>query len=171
MPLPASECPSFPAEALRAEIDEVNAWIYDGINNGVYKCGFATQQAPYEAAFRQLYSSLDRAESILAGRRFLCGDRVTEADVRLFMTLIRFDEVYVVYFKTNGKRIRDYPNLSGFVKDMMQVPGIKQSVDMWHIKVHYFSSHPKLNPYAIVPVGGSAWWEEPSDRAAKFASR
>lgn len=159
-------------EHLRAEIDALNEWIYRDINNGVYRCGFATKQAPYEEAFEALFAALDRCEAILAERRFLCGnsDAPTEADIRLFMTLIRFDEVYVVYFKTNKRRIQDYPHLSGYVRDLMaSFPGIAASVNMSHIKTHYYTSHPVLNTYAVIPVGGPSWWLEPSsDRAQKF---
>ncbi|KAG2426855.1 hypothetical protein HYH02_014708 [Chlamydomonas schloesseri] len=155
-------------EALRAAIDEVNAWTYPSINNGVYRCGFATSQAAYDAAFQELFSALDRVEDILSRQRYLVGDVITEADVRLFQTLIRFDEVYVVYFKTNKRFLREYPNIAGYVRELYQEPGMKPAVDMYHIKTHYFTSHPKLNYYAIVPRGGEAWWEQPHDRAAKF---
>lgn len=156
-------------EGLRSSIDDVNEWVYPTINNGVYRCGFATQQGAYEAAFKELFSSLDRCEEILSKQRYVAGNALTEADIRLFMTLIRFDEVYVVYFKTNAKFIREYPNLKGYVQDLYQTPGMRESINMQHIKTHYFTSHPKLNYYAIVPVGGEAWWEHPHDRAQRFA--
>jgi len=151
-------------EPLRTEIDAVNEWVYPHINNGVYRCGFATAQDAYETAFRELFAALDRCEGILAGQRYLVGNQLTEADLRLFVTLIRFDEVYVVYFKTNRTFIHEFPNLSNYVRDIYQTPGIKESVNMQHIKWHYFTSHPKLNFYAIVPVGGAPWWEESHDR-------
>lgn len=117
-------------EEHRAEIDEVNDWIYHGINNGVYKCGFATSQAAYDAAFKELFECLDRVEEILTKRRYLTGDRLTEADIRLFVTLIRFDPVYVVYFKTDRKAIREYPALSEYVRDLYSTPGIRESVSL-----------------------------------------
>ncbi|KAI8474952.1 MAG: glutathione S-transferase [Monoraphidium minutum] len=155
---------------LRADIDSANEWVYPSINNGVYRCGFAQKQEPYEAAFKELFAALDRCEAILARQRYIAGGALTEADVRLFMTLIRFDAVYVVYFKTDARRISDYPHLRGYVRDLMATHGgaIGRSIDMRHIKTHYFTSHPALNPYAIVPVGGEAWWEQPSDRGDKF---
>lgn len=155
---------------LEAAVEEVNSWVYPTINNGVYRCGFATLQDSYETAFRELFASLDRCEDILSRQRYIAGDQLTEADIRLFMTLIRFDEVYVVYFKTNKKFIHEYPNLRGYTQDLFQTPGITESVNMRHIKVHYFTSHPKLNYYAIVPVGGDPWWEQPHDRAQRFAT-
>lgn len=161
-----AESPSldlYPVEH-RAIIDELNEWIYDKINNGVYKCGFATSQEAYDIAFKELFEALDRLEELLKKSRYLCGDVLTEADVRLFMTLIRFDPVYVVYFKTDRKAIREYVVLSEYVKDMYQTPGIKESINMEHIKTHYFTSHPKLNAYAIIPGGPSHWWEEPHNR-------
>lgn len=158
-------------EPLRPAIDEVNEWVYPAINNGVYRCGFATKQEPYEQAFRELFAALDRCEDILGRQRYIAGHVATEADIRLFMTLIRFDEVYVVYFKTNKKFIHEYPNLREYVRDVYQLPGMARSINMTHIKRHYFTSHPTLNTYAIVPVGGAAWWEEPHDRAQKFAAK
>uniref|UniRef100_A0A7S0VA80 GST C-terminal domain-containing protein n=1 Tax=Polytomella parva TaxID=51329 RepID=A0A7S0VA80_9CHLO len=151
----------YPQE-LVSEIDDINAWVYDGINNGVYRCGFATSQEAYDNAVSSLFSSLDRVEKLLSdGREFLVGGRLTEADIRLFVTLIRFDEVYVVYFKTNRKLIREFPHLKKYVTRLYQVPEVQKSVDMYHIKTHYFTSHPKLNHYAIVPSGSDYWWEAP----------
>jgi putative glutathione S-transferase len=155
-------------EPLRKEIDEVNSWVYSGINNGVYRCGFATKQEPYEAAFRELFSALDKCEERLSQHRYIVGNQLTEADVRLFQTLIRFDEVYVVYFKTNKKFIHEFPNLRGYVQDLYQTPGFAAAVNMRHIKTHYFTSHPALNTYAIIPVGGEAWWEQPHNRLEQF---
>lgn len=140
-------------ERLRADIDEINEWVYHGINNGVYKSGFATSQAAYEEAVTELFRCMDRVEEILSTRRYIAGDVITEADVRLFVTLVRFDEVYVVYFKCNKKCVREYPNIAGYVRDIYQTPGVRQSVNMWHIKTHYFTSHPVLNANAVVPVG------------------
>lgn len=142
----------FPTE-YEESTKELDAWIYPNINNGVYRCGFATEQAAYDTAFNCVFDSLDRAEDILSKQRFICGDRFSFMDLRLFATLIRFDEVYVVYFKTNKKCIREYPNLFNYCKDVFQIPGVGQHINMQHIKTHYFTAHPKLNPYAIVPGG------------------
>lgn len=140
-------------EALREKIDEVNAWVYDKINNGVYKCGFATSQEAYNEAVTELFDALDRVERILSTSRYLCGDVFTEADVRLFMTLIRFDEVYVVYFKTNKKFIHQYEHMFGYLRELYQMPELGSTVNMSHIKNHYFASHPSLNVHAVVPIG------------------
>ena len=139
--------------ALRPEIDAVNEWVYSGINNGVYRCGFATTQGAYKEAFALLYQALDRVESLLAQRRYIAGSAFTEADVRLFMTIIRFDEVYAVYFKTNGRLIRESPHTFAWLREMMQMPVLGGSVNMTHIKRHYYTSHPLLNAHAVVPVG------------------
>jgi putative glutathione S-transferase len=143
----------FCPEALRAVIDETNSWVYDAINNGVYRCGFATSQAAYEEAFQALYAALERVEAILTKQRYIAGSQLTEADVRLFVTLIRYDEVYAVYFKTNGRLIRELPETFAWLRELYQMPAIKRSVNMQHIKFHYYSSHPTLNVHAIVPVG------------------
>jgi putative glutathione S-transferase len=142
----------YPA-ALRAEIDEINAFVYDTINNGVYKCGFATTQSAYETNFDALFSALDTIEARLATRRYLCGDTLTEADWRLFTTLVRFDPVYVGHFKCNMRRIEDYPNLYRYLKSLYAVPGIRDTVDFHHIKHHYYGSHKTINPTGIVPAG------------------
>ena len=142
----------YPA-ALRAEIDAVNAFVYPNINNGVYRCGFATTQAAYEEAFDQLFTALDELEARLGRQRYLVGDRATEADWRLFTTLIRFDAVYVGHFKTNKRRIADYPNLSGYLRELYQWPGIAETVDFDHIKQHYYRSHTTINPTGVVPRG------------------
>lgn len=157
-------------EALRPAIDAVNEWVYPSINNGVYRCGFATQQGAYDEAVEELFGALERCEDILSKQRYIAGDVLTEADVRLFMTLIRFDEVYVVYFKTNCKCLREYPNIFNYLKDMYQTPGIAASVNMEHIKVHYFTSHPGLNQFSIVPKGPNIDYTSPHDRATKFAA-
>ena len=148
----------FYPEALRSEIDAVNDWIYHDINNGVYKAGFAKSQEAYESACDTLFSSLDRVEEILSESRSLVKGAFTEADIRLFMTLARFDEVYVVYFKTNKKFLHEYPNIRGYCRDVYQsFDGIiGQTIFMDHIKTHYFTSHPILNPYAVIPMGPGA---------------
>jgi putative glutathione S-transferase len=142
----------YPTE-LRAEIDELNALVYDDVNNGVYKCGFATSQAAYENAFDALFARLDALDARLGERRYLMGDRRTEADWRLFTTLVRFDAVYHGHFKCNLRRIVDYPNLSGYLRDLYQVPGVAETVDFSHIKGHYYRSHGTINPTGIVPKG------------------
>jgi putative glutathione S-transferase len=135
-------------------IDELNEWIYPDINDGVYKSGFAKSQEAYEEAVETLFAALDRAEDLLSRKRYLTGDRLTEADIRLFVTLVRFDEVYTVHFKCNKKHIREYPALLGYMREIYQLPGIKETVNMWHIKNHYYGSHPSINPHGVVPVGG-----------------
>ena len=140
-------------EDLRAEIDELNWFVYDNVNNGVYKTGFATTQSAYERAFGNLFEALDELDARLATRRYLVGDTITEADLRLFPTLVRFDAVYVGHFKCNLRRIADYANLSGYLRDVYQHPGIAATVDMDQIKRHYYRTHPTLNPTRIVPLG------------------
>ena len=151
-------------EVLRDEIDEINAFVYPTINNGVYKCGFATKQEAYEEAFDSLFSALDKVESILGEHRYLVGNTLTEADWRLFTTLIRFDAVYVGHFKCNRQRIADYPNLSGYIRDLYQHPGVSETVDMWHIKEHYYYSHESINPTRIVPKGPELDFNSAHDR-------
>ena len=138
---------------LRTQIDELNGRIYDTLNNGVYRCGFATTQAAYEAAVMPLFDTLDWLESLLAKARYLTGNLITEADWRLFTTLIRFDAVYVGHFKCNLRRIIDYPNLSNYLRDLYQRPGVAKTVNMQHIKGHYYSSHATINPSGVVPTG------------------
>eukprot|EP00211_Chloroparvula_japonica_P001380 CAMPEP_0119130132 /NCGR_PEP_ID=MMETSP1310-20130426/7590_1 /TAXON_ID=464262 /ORGANISM="Genus nov. species nov., Strain RCC2339" /LENGTH=547 /DNA_ID=CAMNT_0007120609 /DNA_START=21 /DNA_END=1661 /DNA_ORIENTATION=+ len=157
-------CPA----ALRGEIEELQSWIYPGINNGVYRCGFATSQAAYDQAVGELYKALDRVEEILSRRRYLCGSQITEVDIWLFMTLIRFDEVYVVYFKCNKRAIHEYPNTFEYVKDLYQTPGIGDSVDMWHIKTHYFTSHPQLNATASSPRAPASTTPPPTTGAGSI---
>ncbi|MBE9196426.1 glutathione S-transferase family protein [Synechocystis sp. LEGE 06083] len=140
-------------EALRAEIDALNDRIYHTINNGVYKCGFATTQTAYEEAIAPLFESLDWLEGILQDHRYLTGEQITEADWRLFTTLIRFDAVYVGHFKCNLRRIQDYPNLRLYLRDLYQQPGIAETVNFQHIKGHYYESHLTINPTGIVPMG------------------
>jgi putative glutathione S-transferase len=156
-------------QAQRAEIDELNAVIYDTVNNGVYKCGFAKTQEAYEAAFDPLFETLDRLEQRLARRRYLLGARTTEADWRLFPTLARFDAVYYSHFKCNLRRIIDYPNLWGYTRDLYQVPGVAETVSLAHIKRHYYASHAMINPTRIVPKGPAIDFAAPHDRA-RFAS-
>jgi putative glutathione S-transferase len=138
---------------LRVAIDELNERIYRCVNNGVYRAGFATSQEAYEEAFDELFETLDWLDDRLATRRYLLGDQVTEADWRLFVTLVRFDAVYVGHFKCNLRRIDDYPHLSGYLRDLYQQPGIADTVDFDHIKRHYYRTHPALNPTRIVPKG------------------
>ena len=138
---------------LRETIDAVNADVYDHINNGVYKSGFATEQAVYEKHVLALFESLDRMEARLAEHRYLAGEWLTEADIRLFTTLVRFDAVYYGHFKCNLRRIEDYPNLSNYLRELYQWPGIGDTVDFTHIKRHYYYSHDTINPTRIVPAG------------------
>ena len=140
-------------QALRDAIDAVNARVYDTVNNGVYKAGFATTQAAYEEAVGPLFDTLDWLDERLGRQRYLCGAIETEADWRLFTTLIRFDAVYVGHFKCNCRRIADYPNLSGYLRELYQRPGIAGTVDFSHIKGHYYQSHTTINPSGVVPVG------------------
>lgn len=142
----------YPAE-LRDEIDEVNDFVYPKVNDGVYRCGFATSQEAYGEAFGQLFTALDDLDRRLATRRYLVGDRITEADWRLFTTLVRFDAVYVGHFKCNLRRIADYPHLSGYLRELYQVPGVAGTVSFEHIKRHYYGSHATINPTGIVPLG------------------
>ncbi|OLP57215.1 glutathione-dependent reductase [Rhizobium rhizosphaerae] len=155
----------YPAD-LRAEIDALNARIYDAVNNGVYKAGFATRQDAYEEAVAALFSMLDELETRLSSRRYLMGDRQTEADWRLFTTLVRFDAVYVGHFKCNLRRISDYPNLQAYLKDLYQVEGVKETVVFDHIKRHYYMSHPTINPTRIVPAGPLLDLDSPHGRDA-----
>ena len=149
---------------LRPEIDQINDRIYATVNNGVYKCGFAGTQAAYEAAFEALFETLDLLEDRLGGHRYLIGNRLTEADIRLFPTLVRFDAVYVNHFKCNRQRIVDYPNLWNYLRDLYQHPGIAETVDFHHIKQHYFRSHGSIDPLGIVPKGPDLDFTTPHDR-------
>ena len=153
-------------EPLRAEIDALNARVYDTVNNGVYKTGFATTQEAYEAAVVPLFETLDWLEARLAGRRFLMGPEPTEADWRLFTTLIRFDPVYVGHFKCNIRRLADYPVLFAYTRDLYQWPGVRETVDFTHIKRHYYMSHTRVNPTGIVPVGPAVDFDAPHGREA-----
>jgi len=151
-------------EDKRERIDELNDWIYPNINNGVYRCGFATKQPAYSKAFAELFAALDRVEAILAESRYLTGTELTEADVRLFTTLVRFDAVYYTHFKTNLRRIVDYPNIWGYTRDIYQQPGVADTTNMAHIKSHYFESHKHINPFGIVPDGPDLDFESPHGR-------
>ena len=141
---------------LRSQIDETNEWIYHSINNGVYKCGFARSQSAYDEAVDVLFKALDRLEKHLSENRYLVTSYeqgITEADIRLIVTLLRFDAVYVVYFKTNVRRLAEYKNISGYIRELYQLPYIKSTTILDHIKQHYFCSHPTLNAYSIIPRG------------------
>ncbi|QFT30731.1 glutathione S-transferase family protein [Roseibium porphyridii] len=161
--LTGSKLDFYPA-ALRIEIDEVNERIYHTLNNGVYKSGFATTQEAYEEAVTALFDTLDFLEDRLSTRRYLAGEQLTEADWRLFTTLVRFDAVYVGHFKCNIRRIADYPNLSNYLLELYQVPGVAETVDMPTIKQHYYGSHESVNPTRIVPVGPDLDFLAPHNR-------
>lgn len=152
-------------QALQSQIDDINTLVYDNINNGVYRCGFATTQEAYEAAYQPLFAALDKIESILSQSRFLVGDRITEADWRLFTTLIRFDAVYHGHFKCNRQRIEDFPNIKEFVRELYQWPGVKETVNFEHIKGHYYRSHTTINPTQVVPVGPDIDYDRPHQRS------
>lgn len=154
----------YPAD-LRDDIDALNDRIYNTVNNGVYKCGFATTQEAYEEAVTPLFDTLEFLEERLSTRRYLMGDRLTEADWRLFTTLVRFDPVYVGHFKCNIKRIVDYPKLWGYLRDLYQVPGVSDTVNFKHIKGHYYESHKSINPTGIVPVGPEIDFMAPHGRS------
>ena len=155
---------NFLPKALLAEIDTINEFVYSAVNNGVYKAGFATTEAAYKEAVVMLFDALDTLEVRLADQRYLLGDTITEADWRLFTTLVRFDAVYVGHFKCNIRRIVDYPNLWGYLRDLYQVPGIAETVSIEHIKAHYYTSHANINPTRIIPVGPLLDFNEPHDR-------
>ncbi len=151
-------------EPLCDEIDQINAFVYKNINNGVYRCGFATTQHAFDKAFDRLFNALDEIEQRLSGQRYLVGTQITETDWRLFTTLLRFDAVYVGHFKCNRQRIADYPNLSNYLRELYQVPGITETVNMTHIKQHYYFSHDTINPTRIVPKGPALVLNTPHDR-------
>jgi len=155
-------------EALKTEIDAINEQVYHRINNGVYRAGFATTQTAYESAFYELFESLDWVESKLSIQRYLAGNQITEADWRLFTTLIRFDAVYFSHFKTNRQQLKDYPNISHYLRELYQIPGIAETVDFDHIKTHYYASHKTINLTGIVPVGPEQDFDQPHNRASCF---
>jgi len=154
----------FYPEAQRSTIDALNARIYPAVNNGVYRAGFATSQKAYEAAFDDVFAELDHLEQHLGKHRYLAGEYLTEVDVRLFTTAIRFDAVYSSHFKCNLRRIADYPNLSNWLRELYQWPGIAETVDYAHIKGHYYASHRTINPTGIVPKGPLQTFEAEHDR-------
>jgi len=154
----------YPVE-LRDEIDAINERVYNTLNNGVYRAGFATTQEAYEEAVYPLFETLDWLEGVLTGQRYLTGDSLTEADIRLFTTLVRFDAVYVGHFKCNLQRLVDYPSLWAFTRDLYQQPKIKRTVNFDHIKRHYYGSHETVNPHRIVPAGPALDFDEPHGRA------
>lgn len=156
----------FYPEMLRPEIDALNALIYERINNGVYRAGFATSQNAYEEAVRQLFETLEQLETRLTKQRYLLGERISEADWRLFTTLIRFDAVYYGHFKCNIKRLVDYPNLWAYTRELYQWPGIAQTLNLSHVKTHYYRSHTMINPTGIVPAGPQLDLEYPHGRGA-----
>ncbi|PNA00088.1 MULTISPECIES: glutathione S-transferase family protein [unclassified Pseudomonas] len=151
-------------EPLRATIDALNERIYPAVNNGVYRAGFATAQEAYEAAFDDVFNELDRLEALLGRQRYLAGEYLTEADVRLFTTLVRFDAVYHGHFKCNLRRLSDYPNLSNWLRELYQWPGVADTVNMEHIQKHYYMSHKTINPNGIVPKGPLQDFGLPHDR-------
>jgi|HubBroStandDraft_6_1064221.scaffolds.fasta_scaffold220820_1 putative glutathione S-transferase len=155
----------FYPQALRGEIDRINALVYPNVNNGVYRCGFATTQAAYDKAFDSLFAALDELEQRLAHTGYLAGSRMTEADWRLFTTLVRFDAVYYGHFKCNLRRIVDYPNLWNYLRELCQVPGVAQTVNLDQIKRHYYASHAAINPTRIVPKGPAIDFSAPHDRS------
>ena len=152
-------------EELREPIEAVNARIYDTLNNGVYRCGFATTQEAYDAAIAPLFDTLDWLEDLLSEHRYLLGTRVTEADWRLFTTLLRFDPVYHLHFKCNRKRLIDYPNLWAYTRELYQWPGVRETVGMDHIVRHYHYSHDTINPSRILPINPVIDWEAPHGRS------
>jgi glutathionyl-hydroquinone reductase len=153
----------------REEIDTFNARIYDTLNNGVYKAGFATTQSAYEEAVTPLFETLDWLDDTLSQSRFLCDDTLTEADIRLFTTLVRFDAVYHGHFKCNVRRIVDYKNLWAYTRDVYQIPGVAQTVNFAHIKRHYYQSHKLINPTGIVPIGPALDFDAPAERGKDVA--
>jgi glutathionyl-hydroquinone reductase len=157
--------PDLYPEHLRDEIDEVNSWVYSDVNNGVYRCGFAGRQSSYERSYDRLFAALDRLEDRLSAQRYLVGDTITEADVRLFTTLVRFDPVYHGHFKCNRNKLAEMPALWGYARDLYQTPGFGDTIDFEHIKRHYYVVHADINPTGIVPKGPDlSGWLTPHHR-------
>jgi putative glutathione S-transferase len=154
----------FYPDALRSAIDETNTLVYDAINNGVYRCGFARTQQAYEESFRKLFAALDNLEQRLGRQRYLVGDRFTEADLRLFPTLVRFDAVYYSHFKCNLRRLADYHNLSNYMREIYQMPGVAETVDIPRIKLGYYGGMRNLNPSGIIPIGPELDFTRSHDR-------
>lgn len=140
-------------EDLRAEIDELDDWVYDGFQNSVYRAGFSRSQEAYDKAFANVFATMERLEQLLGERRYLAGERITLADWRLFPTLVRFDTIYYTHFRCNGRRVADCPNLWGYTRELHQQPGVAETVKMDEIKVHYYTTHDSLNPKRIIPAG------------------
>lgn len=159
-----ASAPDYYPSDRRIDIDALNDEIYDAVNNGVYRTGFATSQVAYEEAFDTLFETLDRLDARLAKQRYLVDGQITEADWRLFVTLVRFDAVYFGHFKCNHRRIADYPNLAGYLRELYQQPGIAETVNFDHIKQHYYGSHPSINPNGIVPKGPQLDLDAPPER-------
>ncbi len=157
----------YPA-TLKDQIDAVNEPIYANVNNGVYRSGFATSQEAYDEAVTNLFATLDDLEKRLGKSRYLVGNRLTEADIRLFTTLFRFDPVYVGHFKCNIRRLVDYPNLWNYTRDIYQHPGVSETCDVEHCRQHYYTSHKSINPTGIVPMGPEIDFNSPHDRASRF---
>ena len=151
-------------ESLQETIHAVNDRVYDTINNGVYLTGFATTQKAYEQAYLTLFDSLDWVEDLLSRQRYLAGDKITEADWRLFTTLIRFDAVYFGHFKCNRQQLADYPSISAYVRELYQVPGVAETVSFEHIKTHYYASHHTINPTGVIPLGPMQDFTQPHGR-------
>jgi putative glutathione S-transferase len=151
-------------QQLRADIDTLNEFVYDNINNGVYRCGFATSQQAYEDAYDALFDALDVLDKLLSTRRYLLGETMTEADWRLFTTLVRFDAVYYGHFKCNRNRLEEFPRLSAYVRELYQHVGVAETVNMAHIKRHYYFSHTMINPTQIVPAGSELDFSRPHHR-------
>jgi putative glutathione S-transferase len=154
--------------ALRGQIDELNEWIYHQVNNGVYKAGFATTQQAYDESVGLVFSALERLETLLDRQRYLTGERLTEADIRLWTTLIRFDPVYHTHFKCDKRRISDYPNLYSYLRDIYQLPGITETVNLEHIRHHYYRSHGTINPHGIISVGPEMNLDAPHGRDRRY---
>ena len=154
----------FYPESLQDNIETLNDRIYETVNNGVYRAGFATTQTAYEKAYYVLFDSLDWIEGILSQHRYLAGNKITEADWRLFTTLIRFDAVYFGHFKCNRQALKDYPNISNYIRELYQTPGVAETVSFEHIKTHYYVSHTSINPTGVIPLGPKQDFSEPHNR-------